>query len=1645
MNWETREVLLELALSIDSSLDRTPLLRRTLQLFLDRLGCLAAVVLEPDAEADTPLFSIPRRIQMDPEWRAAGRRALESGFARFEDSRKRSGHVWSLWQDQVLLVLCHHPMPAVLERDLQPIIQKLGDSLHYLEERASRNRSMDLAVKTGQLLSGLGNDHRRNLDEIVRAACELTGSAASLYNRLDPTRKSLIVWAGYQLPPDMPKADDPQGHVCFEAAIKSSQGIVCLEDLESTEYARTDPNVSRYGLKTYLGHPVMLHGEAIGSLATVDVRVRNYSPEDIATLQTLAHALSQEEERVFDEERVLHLNRVLTAIRDVNALIVKARDEETLALEICRTLVRRRGFMVAWMSLLPTDSQPVPRVFGAAIDESGQLVELSAFEQLRDAITDDRLPTCAKKSLEEEGVHVFGDPDRVCAGCPFIDLYPEALGLSVGLRADHQALGWLTVSVARRFARDAEEQELLLDVAGDIGHALANLRSTQARRQLEVEIQRLRQVEEEQRYLRLFRDNPTPMVLVTLPDRRIHDVNHAFLETVGYPREQIMGRITGEIGWVMLPEQEAVVERQIALGQNIKDMEIQFARADGTQGSSSLSGGMLRMEGKDYFLWVAIDITRRKQAEKAIEQTLNLQSLIARISAAGVEPVLLQQYLRESLTLMGQVLDVSRTYIFELNYALRTLDNTYEWCAPGVVPQQPNLQGLPFEAFAWWRSQLQENGLISYRDVAEIPDQASRDTLRSQGILSVLVVPIRLDDHFFGFIGFDECRRYRDWGDEQVSLLKTMAEVIARVIQRTREEESLRRGLARQERQSAILSRVIASTALLHGEFVQLAREVTAAIVTDLEVRRAGVFQFGSSGESLYSVEGDQSVSKPSTIADPKHPRDWCLRDSDWPERFAALRQHGFFESSDAHPMPSEPKDGGNATVHAILGPLFEVVIRSGEEVYGTLCVEHQEARHAWEEDERAFVRLIADQLTLTLANRERNRAEAALRERDRQIREVIDNQFELVCRFTADGRLTFVNEAYCRYFGKSRDELLGLRFAELVPPEEYDVMSGYLDVVSPESPAQTVTHRVVRADGQVAWMEWTDLGFFDDSGQAVYFQSSGRDVTAQRLAEERLQETNRQLQLTTAHANAMADAAERANRAKSEFLANMSHELRTPLNAILALSEALLEEVRGPLNERQKQSLQNIENSGRHLLDLIKDILDLAKVEAGRLDIFPEQVSVVELCESSLAFVREQATAKNLRLNFHTDDLRAKVIADPKRMRQMLVNLLSNAVKFTPEGGEIILQSEQLSEPPAIRFTVIDTGIGIPESEFEALFLPFKQLDSSLSRQHEGTGLGLVLVQRLAKLHGGSVGLESQLGKGSRFSVTIPNQVVTPREPISEPRSWQITRSATEPLTNMHALVIEDSKVASGHLTGYLEEMGFFVTQYFRGEGAVEEAMSGRPNVIFLDILLPDASGWDVLQRMRAEEALAEVPIVVVSVVDEPDRAYALGAALHIVKPIDRDRIGDAVRSLLRPKTDSPTEQSLPPPDTVSAGALRILMVEDNEANILAIGEYLEDKGFEVVVARNGRGALEVIETVRPHVVLMDIQMPDMDGLEATRRVRQLPGFAETPIIAVTALAMPGDRERCLAAGANDYIAKPVSLKYLVEVIRRLAPQTPD
>jgi CheY-like chemotaxis protein len=366
-----------------------------------------------------------------------------------------------------------------------------------------------------------------------------------------------------------------------------------------------------------------------------------------------------------------------------------------------------------------------------------------------------------------------------------------------------------------------------------------------------------------------------------------------------------------------------------------------------------------------------------------------------------------------------------------------------------------------------------------------------------------------------------------------------------------------------------------------------------------------------------------------------------------------------------------------------------------------------------------------------------------------------------------------------------------------------------------------------------------------------------------------------------------------------------MSHELRTPLNGILGLSEALQLQTYGDLGEKQLRAIKNIESSGQHLLGLINDILDLSKIGAGKLEIFLEPTSIVEVCQESLSMVKELSAQKGIVVNFAYDPLITLVLADQRRLKQILVNLLNNAVKFTPAGGKVTLNVSADDSQRMVDFTVIDTGIGIAPENLPRLFVPFTQIDSSLTRQHEGTGLGLALVKELAELHNGSVRVTSEVGVGSTFTVSVP---------------W-----------------------------------------------------------------LPEATPRD---------------------------------ASHFSENLDA---------------------GFAPAQETNKRLETLLLAEDAEINIMSIGDYLESIGYHMVYAMNGREAIDQARKYSPDLILMDVQMPVMDGLEATRRLRADPRFAHVPIIALTAMAMPGDRDRCLEAGTTDYVSKPISVKELAELIRKL------
>ncbi|MDM8541533.1 PAS domain S-box protein [Desulfococcaceae bacterium HSG9] len=527
----------------------------------------------------------------------------------------------------------------------------------------------------------------------------------------------------------------------------------------------------------------------------------------------------------------------------------------------------------------------------------------------------------------------------------------------------------------------------------------------------------------------------------------------------------------------------------------------------------------------------------------------------------------------------------------------------------------------------------------------------------------------------------------------------------------------------------------------------------------------------------------------------------------------------------------------------------------------------------------------------------DRENMQIYLKESEEKFRTFSEASFDGIA-ITKKGCILEMNEQFVSMSGYNRDELNGKNVDFMLHPEDRDfvkanVLSGY------DLPYE---HRAVKKDGSIIYLEVC--------GKQIQYRSKMcritaiRDITGHKKAEITLKDQSNKLQIINAEL-------ERANRLKDEFLANMSHELRTPLTAVLGMSEALLDQVYGHLNEQQIRSLQTVENSGKHLLNLINDILDMAKISAGKMELEIARVSVDEVCQASLQMIKQIAHKKKQRLSVITDSRVTHIRADMLRLKQMLVNLLTNAVKFTPERGKISLEVNCTPDQDMVEFAIRDTGIGISQEDMKKLFMPFVQLDGGLSRKHEGTGLGLVMVSKLAEIHGGSVSVESEEGGYSRFSIMLP---------------W-------------HPEEAED-------LRG-IEDLGS-----------------------------PDSESSEGLGRLNQ-------------------------------------------------------------------GGL-ILMADDNISNLETVADYLEAKSYSVLLAYNGSEAVALANEKKPDLIIMDIQMPSMDGMEAIKAIRkrendEASGTRMIPIIAVTALAMPGDREKCIEAGADEYMSKPVGLKKLAGMIEEL------
>ncbi|MDZ7698119.1 MAG: response regulator [Deltaproteobacteria bacterium] len=723
-------------------------------------------------------------------------------------------------------------------------------------------------------------------------------------------------------------------------------------------------------------------------------------------------------------------------------------------------------------------------------------------------------------------------------------------------------------------------------------------------------------------------------------------------------------------------------------------------------------------------------------------------------------------------------------------------------------------------------------------------------------------------------------------------------------------------------------------------------------------------------------------------------------------------------------------------------------------------------ARQVYRKDiDAAMILLAIEDIT------ERKRLETLLTESEERFRRLFETADDaIVLLEKGEGKITHANPSTEKMLGYAREESTGNKLQDIgVLLDQSDFQTTMENL----NKSGMIKYDDVPAKTKAGQHIHTDIYLVDAIlDRAMLVQCNIRDITARKQAEANLLETNRHLEAATARANELATQAEEANRAKSEFLANMSHEIRTPMNGIVGMTELLLGT---DLTKEQRDYLETLNTSSEYLLNLINDILDLSRIEARRLELEEIDFDLRTTLEGAARALSHKAHEKGLELICHiAPDVPTALAGDPGRLRQVILNFTGNAIKFTEKGQVVIGAKTEKEEETSttLHFTVADTGIGISPDKLEMIFESFRQVDSSVTRRYGGTGLGLTISKQIVRMMNGRVWVESEPGKGSVFHFTVP--FTLSRAEIRKP----VSPDAVD-IAGIRALIVDDNALNRQIFREMLSKWGLILGEARDGEGALEAVKrafeSGEPyRLMLLDFQMPGMDGFELAEKVMESPYGADLEIIMLTSSGQPgdaERCRKMGISGYLQKPARMAELFDAILMVLDCPGDAPP--SLVTRHRVQDARKRfhILLAEDNPINRKVAFEVLKKRGHRLTMVANGLEALRAFEREPFDLILMDVQMPEMDGFAATREIRRLEGervgsveaesskgkesspprserypassiqhpVSRIPIVAMTAHALKGDRERCLEAGMDDYVSKPVKAEVLYRVIENL------
>lgn len=650
----------------------------------------------------------------------------------------------------------------------------------------------------------------------------------------------------------------------------------------------------------------------------------------------------------------------------------------------------------------------------------------------------------------------------------------------------------------------------------------------------------------------------------------------------------------------------------------------------------------------------------------------------------------------------------------------------------------------------------------------------------------------------------------------------------------------------------------------------------------------------------------------------------------------------------------------------------------------------------------------------------------------------VFDDSQDMIVTTDNEGRIVKFSKGGQRILGYTEDEVIGKKASEFYVDKEE--RTRILEVLKEKGAIYNYETRLLRSDGTPVDISLTISELKDKDGNVIGTVGVSKDITEEKRMREELKEKNRELEeLTQSLEEKVLERTREleeinrelriANEMKGRFISNMSHELKTPLHSIIGFSEVLLDRISGDINEKQERHITNILNSGRHLLQLVNNVLDLAKIEAGRLQLSYESFHVETAINEVLMVLRHLSEKKLIKLRVDVGYGVGELVADKVKFKQILYNLLSNAIKFTPEGGKVGVRVERLMGDDLfpwapkgkefIRVSVWDTGIGIKEEDKERIFEEFEQLDPS--RSVEGAGLGLALTKKLVELHGGYIDVESTYGKGSIFNVYLP--VVIKEVPVkAEPLPLFPWAEEGEPLV----LVVEDDIPTSELLTIHLTDAGYRVAHAYDGIEAIKKAKELQPFVITLDIMLPKKDGWEVLQSLKSDPETRDIPVIIHSIIDNRELGFALGAADYLVKPVDKETLLGKLRetSLAAKKRRYPVSMLLISNDINTQDYVRHL---------------LESEGILIHLASQAEEGINLAMATKPDVTIIDLDIPE-EGFNLIKEFKENPATKKIPVFAITSRSI-SPQDAIMMAGQIERVLKKdaLSSRELINYLRDL------